>query len=79
MEKLFPELVSVPIESSQHQEYYMMDYAGFGVLAVQAIQEQQVIIESQNRRLETQGKEIEELKSELAAIKALLEQVVKNQ
>jgi hypothetical protein len=79
VEKLFPELVTTPIESGTHQEYYMMDYAGFGVLAVQAIQEQQVIIESQNERLEVQGREIQELKSELAAIKALLEQVVKNQ
>lgn len=43
-------------------EAWGVDYAGFGVLAIKAIQEQQAIIESQ-------GAEIDELKREIEAIK----------
>ena len=56
VEKLFPNLVVPPNDESEN---YTMDYSGFGVLAIKAIQEQQV--------------EIESLKKELSEIKNLLQ------
>ncbi|MEE9349594.1 MAG: tail fiber domain-containing protein [Flavobacteriaceae bacterium] len=56
--KVFPHLVNEPIEEGEDKGYYTMDYSGFGVIAIKAIQEQQ--------------KQIETLKQELTEIKALL-------
>ncbi len=69
VEKLFPELVMLPKSDGKKEGdgNYLMNYAGFGVLAVKAIQEQQEIIEVQNKK-------IGELEVELAAIKAALAQ-----
>lgn len=55
VEKLFPSLVVPPNEESEN---YTMDYSGFGVLAIKAIQEQQEKIDS--------------LEREIAEIKALI-------
>ncbi len=62
VEKLFPTLVQRP---STEQEYYTLDYSGFSVLAVRAIQEQQELIKSQQSR-------IEELEKRLKAIEERL-------
>jgi hypothetical protein len=43
----------------------MMSYAGFGVIAIKAIQEQQKIIETQNSKITS-------LENEINAIKAAL-------
>lgn len=62
VEKLFPSLVQRP---SVEQEYYTLDYSGFSVLAVKAIQEQQELIKNQQSR-------IEELEKRLKAIEERL-------
>ena len=51
MEQVFPHLVTSPVESNEKSTNYTMDYTGFSVLAIKAIQEQQVIIESQEARI----------------------------
>jgi hypothetical protein len=48
VEPLFPELVTPSIEDGGRQSNYLMSCAGFGVLAVKAVQEQQQIIEAQH-------------------------------
>lgn len=56
VEKLFPHLVS---HGTDGKDVYSMNYAGFGVIAIKAIQEQQKIIEDLK-------KEIEYLKSKIS-------------
>lgn len=43
VQKIYPELISY----SADDDIYTMDYAGFGVIGVKAIQEQQKVIENQ--------------------------------
>jgi hypothetical protein len=53
---VFPELVdinkSINKDSSNTEKYMGINYSGFSVLAIKAIQEQQQIIEAQNKRIE---------------------------
>lgn len=49
VEKIFPHLVYAPMDSDS---FYSMDYTGFGIVAIQAIQEQQKIIEDLIQRIE---------------------------
>jgi hypothetical protein len=77
---LFPELVS----SDGEDDYLGINYSGFSVIAIQAIQEQQQIIDEQNQRLREQEEEnleqkrqMEQMQDQLNQIKAMLEQ--KNQ
>lgn len=58
---IFPELVSY----SEVDSLYGVNYAGFSMVAIKAIQEQQEVIE-------TQQTEIDELKTRLARLEALL-------
>ncbi len=46
--QLFPELVSY----SKEKDLYKMNYAGFSTVAIKAIQEQQVIIEKQQKQID---------------------------
>lgn len=73
VEQVFPELVE-RMEKPEGGDLYTLNYSAFSVVAVKAIQEQQAIIESQQRDIDT-------LKNELAEIKAMLKTVVagKNQ
>jgi len=64
VEKLFPQII-YNNKMDDGTNTYTMDYAGFGVIAVKAVQEQQKIIEGQQ-------KQINDLKKEIAEIKALL-------
>ncbi|NND64309.1 MAG: hypothetical protein HKN48_14060, partial [Flavobacteriaceae bacterium] len=66
VEKVFPDLVKKPESNASETSTYMLDYSGFGTLAIKAIQEQQEIIETQNSEIET-------LKQEIKAIKAMLQ------
>ncbi len=61
VKELFPSLVNYSEENNLHT----LDYAGFGTLAIKAIQEQQEIINQQQS-------EIDKLKSEIEEIKRLL-------
>jgi hypothetical protein len=62
---LFPELVSTHVEKDG-SEKLAIDYAGFGVVAIKAIQEQQEVIDQQ-------ATVIDELKKRLERIEKLLE------
>ena len=64
VEKLFPELVSVSSDE-RSPGVYSLNYSGFGVLAIKAIQEQQSLIEAQKVRLDRKHIEIENLKTRL--------------
>ena len=66
VKELFPELVHIS-DDPRSQGYHTIDYTGFSVLAVKAIQEQQAIIESQ-------AKEIADLKHRLEKIEMMLQE-----
>ena len=51
VEPLFPQLITPPINDGKGKTPYMMNYSGFGVLAIKAIQEQQTIIDAQEVRI----------------------------
>lgn len=63
---LFPNLVVAPNEESEN---YTMDYSGFGVLAIKAIQEQQSEIAALKKIILSQQQEISEIKALLKASK----------
>lgn len=71
VEKLFPELVFKGSDNPE-QEFYSMDYSGFGVIAIKAIQEQQQVIQQQKNDIDTLKNEIEMLKKEFETIKKKL-------
>ncbi len=66
VEKIFPEIVVPPSISERGESNYLMNYSGFGIIAVKAIQEQQVIIETQAKKIEAQQAEIDAIKKALA-------------
>lgn len=57
--RLFPELVQQNGDGGQ--DIYTMDYAGFGIIAIKAIQEQQQMIEQQQRTIDQLLERIEKL------------------
>ncbi|MCH8474084.1 MAG: tail fiber domain-containing protein [Opitutales bacterium] len=63
VDKLFPHLTS----RENNNDYWSLNYTGFSVLAIRAIQEQQEIIETQDARLAKQEDRITELEEQLAA------------
>ncbi len=65
VEPLFPELVSVN-EDDRGKGTYAVNYSGFAVLAVKAIQEQQAVIEAQQAEIEAQKTKIEAIEKALA-------------
>ena len=58
----FPELVD---EIGEEEMYYAVDYAGFSVVAIKAIQEQQEIIEAQQAVIEDLTKRLEQVERQL--------------
>ena len=64
VEKIFPELVFKGSDNPD-QDFYTMDYSGFGVIAIKAIQEQQKIIDKQKAEIYLLKKEIELIKQKL--------------
>lgn len=65
VEPLFPEFVMAPAGNDESGSFYKMNYAGFGVIAVKAIQEQQAVIEIQAAKIEAQQAEIDAIKKAL--------------
>jgi len=65
VEKLFPELVKKPSYADGETSSYMLDYSGFGTLAIKAIQEQQKEIDELKQQLLNQQKEIDAIKAML--------------
>jgi hypothetical protein len=65
VETVFPELVTTT-KDKEGKDLKAINYSGLSVIAIKAIQEQQEIIEQQNKR-------IRQLENQIAEIKALLE------
>ena len=57
--KVFPELIYTT-NDDKGNEFYMMDYARIGVIAVKAIQEQQVMIDQQKLKMQEQDLKIDQ-------------------
>jgi hypothetical protein len=70
VKSLFPSLVNY----SSENDLYTLDYSGFGVLAIKAIQEQQKEIEI----LKQEVSEIDALKKEIEALRAAVQELKKN-
>ena len=64
VEKLFPEIVK-EISLRDGTSYKAMNYDAIGVLAIKAIQEQQVIIEDQQKAITLLLEEIQAIKQQL--------------
>ena len=56
--RIFPELVQ---QNQGSDDYLTMDYAGFGVIAIQAIQEQQQLIDALEKKVNELSEAIQEL------------------
>lgn len=67
----FPELVYEATHDDE-ESWYQLNYSGFGVIALKAIQEQQVIIETQHERIAALEQKLNEvlMQIEASAIKA---------
>lgn len=65
VQPLFPELVYEANDKERGLECLTLDYAGFGIVAIKAIQEQQKIIETQEARIKS-------LEERLARLEELL-------
>ncbi|MDQ7916587.1 tail fiber domain-containing protein [Mesonia sp. MT50] len=72
LEKQFPEFVNKPNKDSKRENYYTVNYAGMSVVAIKAIQEQQVTINAQEITIEGQKKELKEVRTQLNNMEARL-------
>jgi len=70
IEPLFPELVSLGDDG-----YFGLNYSGFGVLAIKAIQEQQDIIDAQEQQIEALRQSQEETETLLSALLKRIEKL----
>lgn len=68
VEKIFPELVYRGSDNPK-QDFYTMDYTGFGIISIKAIQEQQAIIDKQQA-------EINQLKNQLTLLTEQVQSVL---
>ncbi len=71
VEPLFPELVN-RTSSDKYGELLSLNYDGFSVIAIKAIQEQQAIIEAQQAKIESQETRLSSLEKEMAELRALV-------
>ncbi|MBV6639762.1 MAG: tail fiber domain-containing protein [Cyclobacteriaceae bacterium] len=62
--QLFPELVSIS-NSNGYDDLYTLNYDGFGVLAIKAIQEQQEVIDSQAEKIASLEERLSKLEAYL--------------
>ncbi|MDC0231026.1 tail fiber domain-containing protein, partial [Aureispira] len=71
--KLFPEFVTPGETNEEGQNTWMVNYAGFSMVAIKAIQEQQEIIEKQKQQIINHQNDMKALKAEVESIKSLLQ------
>jgi hypothetical protein len=67
---LFPEIVT------NDRDYLGLDYSGFGVIAIQAIQEQQVLIDSQDKTIDNLSKTLEKSNAKISRLEAIVKKLV---
>jgi hypothetical protein len=60
--KIFPHLVTHTVNPERNVDVYSLDYNGFGVIAIKAIQELKLTIENQQKQIDEQQTQINELK-----------------
>ena len=65
VEKYFPELIRL-----DHNGFKLLDYPRMSVILLEAIKEQQVVIETQQAQIESIVQEFQKLKAEFEAVKA---------
>lgn len=68
---IFPELV-YQVATTDTPDLLTLNYTGFSVIAIKAIQEQQQIIDGQQAQLDSQESRLNALEKEMAELKALL-------
>lgn len=76
LQQYFPELVSG--SSADKDRYLAIDYGKTGVLAIKAIQEQQEIIESQQKKIDLINKEIATLKEQNEKLRSAIDKLTKS-
>jgi hypothetical protein len=64
----FPELVYQRYDRTADKPLYTVDYSGFGVIAIKAIQEQQEIIDAQQQEIDTLKKQQNDLLKRMEAL-----------
>lgn len=70
VQSLFPELVSSRTARNTGEHYLALNYAGFGVLAIQALQEQQGAFENLKKEHEALQTKVSQLEARLQALEA---------
>jgi len=70
VEKIFPSLVNKP---ENKDDLYTMNYSGFGVLAIKAIQEQQTQLKEQDGKIDNQNQKIIKLEKQIQELKELIQ------
>ncbi len=73
VQKLFPELVTQTSARNGQDAYLAVNYAGFGVLTIKSIQEQQIQIEALTAENETLKNKVESMDARLRRLEQLLE------
>lgn len=69
---VFPELVKIPSGNGGRSDFHTVDYASFSVVAIQAIQEQQAIIEQQQEEIDALKAKVNKIDELEALVKQLL-------
>lgn len=72
LEKQFPEFVNKPNENDDRETPYTVNYAGMSAVAIKAIQEQQKLIEAQEKTIKVQGDGLIKIQTQLNALEARL-------
>jgi Chaperone of endosialidase len=62
VEKIFPSLVSHYTDTARGTDVNLMDYTGFSVIAIKAIQELQQVVSTKDAKIDAQQKEIDDIK-----------------
>ena len=73
VEKIFPSLVSHYADTARGTDINLMDYTGFGVIAIKGIQELQQQMHDKDTTISYQQKQIDELKNMLLALQQKVE------
>lgn len=69
--KVFPGLVTHNVDAERKTDVYMLNYSGFGVIAIKAIQELMKVSDTKDVKLELQQKQIDGLQKQIDELKAL--------
>jgi len=77
--KIFPNLVYHNVNKERKVDVYTMNYSGFGVIAIKAIQEQQGQMQELKDQLTVQTEEISNLKDEIKELKVLINKMTPGQ